>query len=105
MRIKTKEEVMECYQKRYEQLDQYFLKNLSEEYDRYYLKLNSFHSREDIEDFFEEEIQKNEQNYKDNALIEGVTDSLEEQYLSVLASYGLIVFFRDHMIDWEIDGF
>lgn len=99
MRIKDKEEVLRAYESRYPALDRYFLKNLSEEYDRYYEKLQHMQTVREVEVFFEEEIEKNEQLYKDNAHIKGIEAALGDQYMTVLAAYGLIVFFRDNMIE------
>ena len=38
--------------------------------------------------------------YNEHAGIEGVEKALNDQYMTVLATYGLIVFFRDNMIEW-----
>lgn len=99
MRIRDKAEVLQEYESRYPALDNYFLKQLSEEYDRYYAKLQHMQTVREVEVFFEEEIEKNELLYRNNAHMGGIEASLSDQYMNVLAAYGLIVFFRDHMIE------
>lgn len=101
MRIRSKEEVVKTYKNRYPELDQYFIANLKQEYDRYYEKLKDMTGENEIRDFFAKEIEKNEQNYKGGTHVEGVNASLHNHYMSVLANYGLIVFFRDNMIEWD----
>lgn len=101
MKIKSKEEVILAYSRRYPALDSYFIKSLEEEYDRYFSHLKTLTSKESVNLFFESEIAKNENIFKDNALLDGLEATLHDQYMSVLANYGLIVFFRDTMIDWD----
>ena len=48
---------------------------------------------------FEDEIEKNERKYKDNAQMEALEGSPHGQFMDILANYGLIVFFRDNMIE------
>jgi len=98
IKIRSKEEVLRLYEHRYPELDQYFLDHLEEEYDRYYEQIWHL-TKEEALDFFENEIKKNEQMYKDNALSEGIERPLHNQYMAVLAAYGLIVFFRDNMLE------
>lgn len=99
IRIRSKEEVLRLYEHRYPELDHYFLRHLEEEYDRYYDQLWHLGSKEEALHFFENEIKKNEQMYKNNALSEGIERPLHNQYMAVLAAYGLIVFFRDNMLE------
>lgn len=99
MRIKEREELLKAYENRYPALDEYFKRQLSEEYDRYYEKLQHMQTEREVEVFFEEEIEKNEQLYKDNAHMKGIESALNDQYMTVLAAYGLIVFFRDNMVE------
>lgn len=99
VKIRSKEEVLKEYQSRYPALDQYFIQHLSEEYDRYYQKLQHMQTEKEVELFFEGEIEKNEHMFKNHAHMEGVEASLSNQYMAVLAAYGLIVFFRDHMLE------
>ena len=99
MRIRSKEEVLELYKSRYPQLDRFFQKMLSAEYDKHYDILKDLQTHSQAESYFEEEIQKNEQMYRDNLQIEGIEAALSDQFMTVLANYGLIVFFRDNMIE------
>lgn len=99
MRIRTKEEVINAYNKRYPELDEYFITHLEEEYDGYYDKIKCFQSKDEVLAFFESEIEKNDKKYSDNAEIAGVERALNNQYMDILAAYGLIVFFRDNIIE------
>ena len=99
MRIRSKEEVLDLYKSRYPQLDRFFQKMLSAEYDKHYDILKDFQTHSQADNYFEEEIRKNEQMYKDNLQIEGIEAALNDQFMTVLANYGLIVFFRDNMIE------
>ena len=99
MRIRSKEEVLELYKSRYPQLDRFFQKMLSSEYDKHYDILKDFQTHADADRYFEEEIEQNEQMYKDNMQMEGIEAALNDQFMTVLANYGLIVFFRDNMIE------
>ncbi len=99
MRIRSKEEVLDLYKNRYPQLDRFFQKMLSAEYDKHYNMVKDFQTYPETEDYFEEEIQKNEQMYKDNMHMEGIEAALNDQFMTVLANYGLIVFFRDNMVE------
>lgn len=99
MRIREKEEILKAYEDKYSALDNYRAKNLIEEYERYYGKLQHMQTPKEIEIFFEQEIEKNDERYKANAYMEGIEAALSDQYMMVLASYGMIVFFRDHMVD------
>lgn len=99
MRIRSKEEVLELYKSRYPQLDRFFQKMLSAEYDKHYDILKDFQTPAQADSYFDEEIEKNEQMYKDNMQMEGIEAALNDQFMTVLANYGLIVFFRDNMIE------
>lgn len=98
-KIRDKEDVLAEYQKRYEELDCVFIENLSKEYDRYINLLKNLTNREDAIEVFEREIEINEQNFKNNSQMRDLEGSPHSQYMSILANYGLIVFFRDNMIE------
>lgn len=98
-RIKSKKEVLKEYQNRYPGLDKVFLKELGKEYDRYIGLLKNTKTRKDAMEVFEEEIKRNEKNFKRNANMTCLEGSVHNQYMEILANYGLIVFFRDNMID------
>ena len=100
MRIRSKEEVLKEYKNKYKELDNYFISHLSEEYDKYYKIVKDLQTKDEILEVFEKEIEKNDKMYNEHAGIEGVEKALNDQYMTVLASYGLIVFFRDNMIEW-----
>lgn len=102
MKIKSKEEVVKAYSKRYPELDYYFISNLELEYDKHYEQLKNMKSQKEVEAYFQNEIEKNDASYKDSVGNSGIEDSLNNQYMSILAAYGLIVFFRDTMIDYDI---
>jgi hypothetical protein len=101
MRIKSKDEVINTYKARYPELDFYFVNQLSDEYDKYYTQIKDLEDPELIKGVFHKAMERNEMKYKENAYIKGVERSLNNQYMSILAAYGLIVFFRDNMIEWE----
>lgn len=98
VKIKSKEEVLRDYVSRYPELDEHFKDELAKEYDRYKELLMGVDTREEALKIFEDEIKKNEQKYKDDALIECLEGSPHKQYMEILANYGLIVFFRDNML-------
>ncbi len=98
-KLKSKEEVLKNYVSRYPELDQQFIANLSEEYDRYAKLLKDCNTKEEAIEVFDSEIRENENRYKDNALIRGLEDSPYNQYMEILAHYGLIVFFRDNIFE------
>lgn len=98
-KIRDKEEVLKAYSKRYSELDKMFMKELGKEYDRYIDLLKNAETREDALKVFEEEIQRNENNYRNNAAMNFLEGSTHTQYMEILANYGLIVFFRDNMIE------
>ncbi|WP_352420367.1 hypothetical protein [Proteiniborus sp.] len=99
IKLKSKEEVLKKYVSRYPELDQQFIKKLSEEYDRYVDALKGCNTKEEAINFFEDEIKENERLYKDNAILRGLEGSPYNQYMEILANYGLIVFFRDNILD------
>ncbi|HEY8362430.1 MAG TPA: hypothetical protein VIK77_06045 [Tissierellaceae bacterium] len=99
-RIRSKEEVLGEYKKRYPELDKFALEELSKEYDRYLNLIKNLETKEEVMEVFQREIEKNERRYRDDndhmTLLEG---SPHEQFMEILANYGLIVFFRDNMIE------
>lgn len=101
MKIRSKEEVISAYSKRYPELDYYFISNLEQEYDKYYNAIKDMKSLKEVEAFFNHEIEKNDASFKDAAGNGGLEDSLNSQYMAILANYGLIVFFRDTMIEYD----
>lgn len=98
-RIKDKEQVIREYSTRYPELDNIFIRELGKEYDRYVNLLRNADTHKEALEIFENEIQKNEIYYKDNASMKCLEGSAHNQYMEILANYGLIVFFRDHMIE------
>ena len=98
-KIRNKEDVLQEYVNRYPELDEHFKKELAEEYDRYRELLINTKTKEEALEVFEEEIRKNEERYKSNTLVECLEGSPHNQYMEILANYGLIVFFRDNMIE------
>lgn len=98
VKLKSKEEVLRQYQSRYPELDQHFIANLSREYDRYAELLKNCKTKEEAFEIFEKEIKENERLYKDNSELKGLEDSPHNQYMEILANYGLIVFFRDNIL-------
>ncbi len=101
MKIKTKEQVLSLYKSRYPALDKFFTQHLGEEYDRYAKEVENMNSDLEYHEFFDAEVEKNEQLYRDNAQIEGIESSLSEQYMAVMAAYGTIMFFRDNILEEE----
>lgn len=97
--IKEKEAVLKEYTSRYPELDQVFMSELGREYDRYIDLLKNLETKEDALEVFEKEIERNENNYKNNAEMKCLEGSTHNQYMEILANYGMIVFFRDNMIE------
>lgn len=98
-KIRDREEVLKEYQRRYHELDQVFMAELGKEYDRYIDLLKEAETREQALEVFEKEIENNENNYRDNAEMKFLEGSTHTQYMEILANYGLIVFFRDNMLE------
>lgn len=98
-KIRDKEEVLKEYVNRYPELDQFAIDELSREYDRYIDLLKNLETKEEALEVFEEEIEKNERRYKDNRQMKGLEGSTHIQFMEILASYGMIVFFRENMIE------
>jgi nicotinic acid mononucleotide adenylyltransferase len=98
-KIRDKGEVLREYVNRYPKLDEHFKKELVQEYDRYRELLIDTKTKEEALEVFEDEIKKNEEKYKSDTLIECLEGSPHNQYMEILANYGLIVFFRDNMIE------
>lgn len=98
-KIKEKEEVLKEYVARYPKLDEHFKAELANEYDRYRELLMNVKTKKEALEIFEEEIRKNEERYRNDTKIECLEGSPHNQYMEILANYGLIVFFRDNMIE------
>lgn len=98
VKIRSKSEVLMEYSSRYPKLDKYFLSKLSKEYDRYEKLLKDCKTIEEAYEVFENEIAENERRFTDNAKIKCLEGSTHQQYMEILAQYGLIVFFRDNML-------
>lgn len=98
-KIRDKEEVLKEYQRRYTELDDVFLKGLNKEYDRYVDLLKSVATKEEAMVVFNKEIERNEKNFNSNSQMNALEGSAHLQYMEILANYGLIVFFRDNMIE------
>lgn len=99
IKIKSKEEVLKEYANRYPKLDEHFKRELVKEYERYGELLNDSNTKEEALKVFETEIRKNEERYKNDTLIECLEGSPHNQYMDILAHYGLIVFFRDNILE------
>ena len=84
--IKSKEEVLKEYVNRYPRLDQFAIDELSKEYDRYIDLLKSLETRDEAIAIFEEEIEKNERKYKDNAQMKSLEGSAHNQFMEILAN-------------------
>lgn len=97
-KIRDKEDVLREYVDRYPALDQFAKEELSKEYDRYIDLLKNLETRDEAIEVFENEIRQNERSYKDNANMKDLEGSAHNQFMEILAHYGLIVFFRDNMI-------
>lgn len=98
-KIREKEAVLKQYASRYPELDRVFIDELGKEYDRYIDLLKNLKTREEALAVFEKEIERNENNYKNNAEIQHLEGSTHAQYMEILANYGMIVLFRDYMIE------
>lgn len=96
--IRNKEEVLNEYVRRYPELDKFVIDELSREYDRYIGLLKNLETRDEAIEVFENEIKTNEEKYKYNQQVRGLEGPSNERFMEILASYGLIVFFRDNMI-------
>lgn len=98
-KIKDKKDVLKEYVNRYPELDQFVVDELSKEYDRYVDVLKSLEFKEEAIAVFNNEIEMNEKRYSDNTQMKALEASSHNQFMEILASYGLIVFFRDNMIE------
>lgn len=98
-KIRDKKEVLNAYGKRYPELDQFVMDELSKEYDRYVDKLKSLETKNEAIVVFEKEIEKNERRYADNSQMKALEGSTHDQFMDIMANYGLIVFFRDNMLE------
>lgn len=99
LKIKSKEKVMREYVSRYPELDNFARRELSREYDRYMYILRDCNTKEEYYKVFSKEIKRNEQRYRDTAHNRGLEGSPHNQFMEILACYGLIKFFRDNMLD------
>ncbi|HHV27465.1 hypothetical protein FYJ27_03240 [Anaerosalibacter bizertensis] len=99
LRLKSKKEVLQEYESRYPELDNYFMNELSKEYDRYAELLKDCETKEEAYKIFSKEIKENEKRYRDNAMLNGLEASLDGQFMEILAQYGLIKFFKDNILD------
>lgn len=97
--IRDKAVVLKEYSNRYEELDNFVVDELSKEYDRYIDLLKNLETREEAIKVFDDEIAQNEVKYTDNAQMRSLEGSTHDQFMEILAAYGLIVFFRDNMIE------
>ncbi|KAB3532734.1 hypothetical protein [Alkaliphilus serpentinus] len=96
--FRTKEEIQNLYVRRYDQLDVFALEELGREYDHFMKDLKNCKSREEVMEFFENKIHINEQRFRKSSNIGSVESSPCKDFYTLLASYGMIVFFRDHII-------
>lgn len=98
-KIKDKDELLKEYVKRYPELDMFAVQELSKEYDRYIDLLKNIETKEEAIEVFQTEIRNNEKRYEDNSCMKSLEGSTHAQFMEILATYGLIVFFRDNMIE------
>ncbi|MFA5576743.1 MAG: hypothetical protein WCZ27_02365 [Tissierellaceae bacterium] len=98
-KIRDKEEVLKRYMRLYPDLDQFTRDEISREYDRYIDLIKNLETREDVMEMFEEKVKENERKYEENAYMEALEGSPHEQFMGLLECYGMIVFFRDNMIE------
>ncbi|MCK9444886.1 MAG: hypothetical protein M0Q14_10225 [Tissierellaceae bacterium] len=98
-KIRDKIEVIERYIKLYPDLDQFAKEEISNEYDRYIDLIKNLETKEDVMEMFQVKIEENERKYEENAFIEALEGSPHEQFMELLECYGMIVFFRDNMIE------
>lgn len=98
LEIRSKEELLKEYVRRYPELDKHFEMELGKEYDRYKELLKDARTKEEALEVFQDEIRRNEETYKSDELIRCLEGSPHDQYMEILANYGLIVFFRDNML-------
>ncbi len=99
IKLIKKEAVLKSSVRRYPELDKFFVESLSTDYDRYAEILKDCNTKEEYYEIFRKEIKANEQRYKENSMIKGVEGSTYDQFMDILAQYGLIKFFRDNMLD------
>lgn len=99
LKLKSKDEVLKNYVTRYPALDKHFLSNLSSEYDRYAKVLAEMKTKGEVDSFFEKEVEENEMRYSDNAMVFESENSLHEQYMDIMAHYGIIMFFKENILE------
>lgn len=97
--IKTKEEILDMYVKRYDELDSYARENLSQKYDEILsdFKLENIDTKEKYDAYFDELEKKNEELFK-LSTCECLESSPSKRFTEILASYGIIVFFKMNLI-------
>ncbi|MCT4585645.1 MAG: hypothetical protein N4A54_12030 [Peptostreptococcaceae bacterium] len=97
--IKTKEELLNLYVKRYDELDSYAKENLSQKYDEILKDFESknINTKDSYENYFDELEKKNEELFK-LSTCECLESSPAKRFTEILASYGVIVFFRTNLI-------
>ncbi len=98
LEIRSKEEIIEIYKKRYPDSEKYLIDELSKNYDIYLNLIKSKESKEEALEVFEEEIRENERSYKDNQQVKDLEGASYDRYFDVLSEYGKITFFRDAML-------
>lgn len=101
LKFKSKEEILKLYSKRYDELDAFVIDNLSKEYEHFMGLIKDCKTKTEVNIIFQKEIELNETRYRKNAKVEGVECNLYNQFMDILAHYGMIVFFRDNIIETE----
>lgn len=99
VKLKSKEEVLKEYKFRYPELDNYFMKELSKEYDKYAELLKGCETKEEAHAIFSKEIKENEDRYSESTMMRGLEGSPDVQFMDILAQYGLIKFFKDNILE------
>ncbi len=98
IKFRTKEQILAMYRHRYPALDEYAAYNLGKEYEHYFDLVKDLRTKEDVVAVFEDCIKRNEERYSQNDTIGGTEGNLHGKYMDILANYGIIVFFRDHIL-------
>lgn len=98
VKFKTKEEIQSLYVKRYDELDAFALDQLGREYDHFMNQMKDCKTKEDVMAFFDEKVHINEQRFRKSSHIASVETSPCNDFYTLLAAYGMIVFFRDNII-------
>jgi len=98
VKFKTKEEIQSLFVSRYDELDVFAIEQLGREYDHFMNQLEDCKTKEDVEEFFEKKIHINEQRFRKTSQYQSIESSPCNDFHSLLAAYGMIVFFRDNII-------